>query len=238
MRTLNQGFSLETGQRVSRHKSGLTPPAPLDLGEIGAAYVVDTARFGATSPVEGARLRLELTPTLGTKAYAGVRLDYRRYLQPMRPLTLATRVLHIGRYGRDAGDPRLTPLFAGYAHLVRGYDGLGNPRCLTGTCSRLDGLTGSKLVVTNAELRLPAFFLASRERPYGPLPAELVLFFDAGRAWSNGLSPEGARGWIRSWGAALRVNVFGFAVGELDYIRPLDLPDHRSMLRFRLGTGF
>jgi outer membrane protein assembly factor BamA len=71
---------------------------------------------------------------------------------------------------------------------------------------------------------------------------ELALFFDAGTTWSNGTRPlglGGSRTWVRSWGAALRINLFGFVTGEVDYVRPLDLPSKTGGLwRFRLGRGF
>jgi hypothetical protein len=235
--------SLETGRRLDERTDDLPVPEPLGLAEAGAAFVHDSAYLGPTSPVSGRRYRLQLTPTLGTKAFAGVLLDYRHYWRPARPFTLAGRALHVGRYGPGADDPRLPPLFAGYSPLVRGYGSLGNPRCLPGVgCAHLDELIGSKLLVANAELRVPAFVWLSRDRPYGPVPAELALFFDAGTTWSNRSRPlglGGSRQWVRSWGAALRINLFGFATGELDYVRPLDLPGKTGGLwRFRLGRGF
>ena len=42
-------------------------------------------------------------------------------LVPVRPFTLAARLLHYGRYGSDAEDSRLQPLYLGWPGLVRGY---------------------------------------------------------------------------------------------------------------------
>jgi hypothetical protein len=234
-----RAFAFDTGEPLMRERRGLPAPEALHLGELSAAFVKDDARFGPTSAVEGSRLRLELTPTLGTKSFAGLRLDYRKYWRLAPPLTVAGRLLHYGRYGRDADDARLAPLFAGGASLVRGYDNLGGARCRPGACARLDGLVGSRVLVANVELRAPAFFLLSRGyRAYGPIPTELVLFFDAATAWSDGSPALRAREWTRSWGVGLRVNLLGLAVGEIDYVRPLDRADRSSMFRMRMGAGF
>lgn len=232
--------AFETGQRLRESRDALPAPPSLRLGEVGAAFVHDTTRFGPTGPIRGQRYRLEVTPTFGDKVFAGVRVDYRRYLMPVRPFTIAARAVHVGRYGPDADDPRVAPLYAGYPHLVRGYEGLGSSRCRPGGCPRLAGLIGSKLLVANAELRFPALAWLSRDRPYGPVPAELALFFDSGVAWS-GDRPRGlggSRDWIRSWGAAVRVNLLGLAAGEMAYVRPLDLEGKDAVWRLRLGLGF
>ena len=62
---------------------------------------------------------------------------------------------------------------------------------------------------------------------YGPLPVEIGVFADAGVAWTGDIKPGflgGERDWARSVGATLRFNAFGYAIGELDYVRPLDRP--------------
>ena len=53
--------------------------------------------------------------------YTSLLADYRRYIMPVRPYTLAMRVLHSGRYGRDGDDPRLLPTFLGSRSFVRGH---------------------------------------------------------------------------------------------------------------------
>jgi outer membrane protein assembly factor BamA len=161
---------------------------------------------------------------------------------PVRPLTLAARVFHYGRYGAHAEDERLPQLFVGYPSLVRGYEAarFRGGRCVLGGCPDDDPLAGSKLLVGNVELRIPAFFFR-RDRPWGPVPAEVALFFDAGVAWTNRDAPRGLGGtreWARSYGAALRVNLFGFLVGEIDYVRPLDRPAKSSLFRFRIAPAF
>ena len=59
----------------------------------------------------------------GTLTYGGVLADYRRYFMPVAAVhRWRCAALHYGRYGADAEDPRLPPLFIGYQGLVRGYD--------------------------------------------------------------------------------------------------------------------
>ena len=82
----------------------------------------DTSNFGATSPVQGQRYRLEASPTFGSINFTSLLADYRRYFMPVSFYTIAARVMHYGRYGSGGEDPRLFPLFIGYPNLVRGYD--------------------------------------------------------------------------------------------------------------------
>ena len=41
-----------------------------------------------------------------------------------------------------------------------------------------------------------------------------------------------------SFGAAMRVNVLGFMVAEIDYVRPLDRPGRGWLWQFSLRPGF
>jgi dipeptidyl aminopeptidase/acylaminoacyl peptidase len=246
-RVTTKTFSLSNGDLLHQEERQLPAPQPLNLGELSAAFVHDTALFGAASPIVGERYRLEATRSMGSLGYTGLLADYRRYVMPVRPFTLAGRVLHYGRYGGDSEDPRFTPLFLGYQNLVRGYSlgSFGSGDC-TGsfgltTCSALDLLLGSRLLVGNLELRFPLFGLFGGERFYGPFPIEVALFADAGVAWSRGATPSllgGRRDGVRSVGVALRVNVFGFLIGEVDYVRPLDRRERRGRFQFGIGPGF
>ena len=70
---------------------------------------------------------------------------------------------------------------------------------------------------------------------------ELALFGDAGIAWARDRSPSfagGDREWVRSAGIALRFNAFGYAIGEIDYVRPLDRPGRGWVWQFNLTPGF
>jgi len=117
-----QFFSPSSGQLIDRQTENLPHPEAINLGEASAALVYDSSIYGATSPLVGGRYRFEYSQEAGTLTYGGVLADYRRYFMPARPFTIAVRGLHYGRYGADAEDARLTPLFIGYQGLVRGYD--------------------------------------------------------------------------------------------------------------------
>ena len=74
---------------------------------------------------------------------------------PIRPYSLAVRLLHSGRYGRDADDPRLLSTFIGSRYFIRGH-GLDGQRCRP-TPERAcgDELLGNRLMVANLELAVP-----------------------------------------------------------------------------------
>jgi hypothetical protein len=69
------------------------------------------------------------------------------------------------------------------------------------------------------------------------VPVEVGVFADAGLAWTSDIGP-GDRDLVRSVGATIRFNAFGYAVGEIDYVRPLDRPGRGWMWQFNLTPGF
>jgi outer membrane protein assembly factor BamA len=154
--------------------------------------------------------------------------------------------MYYGRYGRSAESSLLTPVFLGYPDLVRGYDygSFRSDECgnrLDGTCAVFDRLSGSRIVVANAELRFPLWRAFGGSTYYGPLPIEVGVFADAGAAWDSArkLHLTGAdRNLVRSVGAVARVNLLGFAVAEIDYARPLDRPGRGWLWQFSLRPGF
>ena len=246
-----KGFSLATGDQVLDEKEDLPAPASLDLGFGSAALVYDNSFFGATSPILGQRYRLEVSPTVGALNYVGVLADFRRYFMPVRRLTFATRLLHYGRYARDGEDPRLQPLFLGQGSLVRGYSygSFDGSECNPvpsdpGGCPVFDQLLGSRVVVANAELRIPLFgALGIGSGYYGAFPIELAIFGDGGLAWDSVNKPGGAFGSgtrdpVFSAGAGLRINLLGFAVAEVDLVRPFDRPGKGWIWQFELQPGF
>jgi outer membrane protein assembly factor BamA len=197
---------------------------------------------------------LEVAPTLGDVNFTGILADYRRYLMPVRPYTLAFRALHYGRYGSGGGDERLQPLFVGYPNLVRGYDvnsfssiecGIDQPN---GECPVFDQMLGTRIAVANLELRFPPFGAFGGKGLYGPIPLELFGFAEAGLAWNEGdkksFDLSGAEGSltdrkpVRSVGVGARMNFFGYAILELDYAKPLDRPLENWVWVFSISPGF
>ena len=242
-----QAYSLRTGQLIVDDSTTTQFQAPLTLGTTSAALVFDTANFGATSPVAGARYRLEVAPAFGSINYTGLLADYRRYFMPVSFYTFAARIMHYGRYGAGGEDERLFPLFLGYPSLVRGYD-VGTFQasdCIptaTSQCPAFDRLIGSRVLIGNLEFRFPLLrpFGAS-QRMYGPLPVEVASFTDAGVAWNRGEKPSvfgGSRQGVASAGAALRVNLMGFAVGEFSFAHPFQRANRGWVFQFNLSPGF
>jgi Tol biopolymer transport system component len=246
-----QAFSLLTGELLLDEKRDLPAGAALNLGVGSAALVYDNSFFGATSPILGQRYRLEVSPTVGSLSYLGVVADYRKYFLPVRPFTFATRLLHYGRYGQGGEDERLQPLFLGYPGLVRGYS-FGSfdasecnpaPGDDPNSCPVFDDLLGSRMVVASAELRFPLLgLLGIGPGYYGAFPIEFALFGDGGLAWDTRHEPSvfgsGSRDPVFSAGAGLRINLLGFAIAEVDLVRPFDRPGKGWVWQFELEPGF
>ena len=240
------------GRRIDRVELDASDPASVDLGTGSLAFVQDNSIFGFTSPVDGSRTRVEAAANFGTFTFVNALADTRRYLF-FDPLTLAVRGLHFGRYGPDAEDPRLSPLYVGQSVFVRGY-GIGSFRgeeCSRNpadesACPELDRLVGSRIAVANVELRIPLF---GTERfglfETGVLPVELALFGDAGVAWTADEAPTIAferrsmdRIPVMSAGASLRANILGRLVVELHYAYPLQRPRAGGQFGFLISPGW
>jgi len=239
-------FDFNTGNQIGEDRQTIASFPTLNLGMVSSALVYDTSISGATSPIRGSRYRLEMDHTAGNMTYSSGLADFRTYLMPARPWTIALRGMYYGRFGRDSESSLLSPVFIGYPELVRGYDygsfeasECGN--ATDGSCPVFDRLNGSRMAVFNAELRAPLWGALGGSGYYGPLPIEIGVFADAGAAWGRGgsLHVTGAdRNLVRSVGALLRVNLFGFAIGQLDYSRPLDRPGRGWIWQFSLRPGF
>jgi outer membrane protein assembly factor BamA len=239
-------YSPTSGQQLAEETTDLGSEPWLNLGEASTALVYDTSISGLTSPIRGSRYRLELSQSAGSLTYTGVLGDFRTYYMPVRPFTIALRGLYYGRHGHDSEDFRLPVLYVGYPGLVRGYDSgsFESFECgiaANGQCPAFDQLVGSKIAVANAELRFPLWGAFGGDNFYGPLPIEMAFFTDTGVAWDRGTRPGfGAadRQPVVSVGAAMRINVFGFAIAEIDYVRPLDRPGRGWLWQFNLRPGF
>jgi len=236
-------YRFDSGRLISRRRSTPGAPRPLNLGITAAALVYDTALFGGASPVRGRRYRLELGGNGGTLIYTTALADFRQYVMLARPLSLAGRLLHYGRYGGGARDERLEDLYIGYPSLVRGYDAgsftSGDCGSTPGVCPVFDRLIGRRVAVANAEIRLQVIgalgVIGTRHVP----PVEVAPFFDSGIAWGrNGGGGAVSNAPVRSTGVSARVNLFGFAVGQLSYVHPLDRPARSWLWEFAILPGF
>jgi hypothetical protein len=168
--------------------------------EPSVALVGDNSFAAFTSPVAGERYRFGYSPVIGDFTFQTVTADYRRYLF-MRPFSLAFRGMHYARYGKDSEDERLWPLFLGDENFVRGYGYhsiTGNQFECTSTggagrnsCPVLDRMFGSRIIVANAEFRIPFFGTPEFGLINMPLfPLEISPFFDAGIAYTSDQNPN------------------------------------------------
>jgi len=226
-------------------------PSALNLFRTSAAYVGDYSFFGFTSPARGLRYRFEVEPSFGSLRYLTATVDYRHYLF-FRPLTVAARLMHIGRYLRDAENNRLPEMFLGNRTLVRGYsmgtfnlEDCGSDNGTEG-CPRIDRLSGSRIGVLNMEVRLP--LLGSDNYgvysfPY--LPTELSLFMDAGVAWTSEQYPEfkldtdsDRRVPVFSAGAAVRINLANYLIAQFYGAYPFQRPGKGWQWGFLIAPGW
>ncbi|HXH37747.1 MAG TPA: BamA/TamA family outer membrane protein [Thermoanaerobaculia bacterium] len=162
----------------------------LSLAHGAAAFVGDSTAFGFLSPVRGTRYRYELSALSGDLKFQTALADYRKYFF-MNPVTFAMRGIYYGRYGTDAENPAITPLYIGQDSLIHGYNinSIGLDECVqtpgSTSCPVFDRLIGSKIGVANAEVRVPVFGNKQFGLMSGFIPTELFGFADAGAAWNN-----------------------------------------------------
>jgi Tol biopolymer transport system component len=225
---------------LSSDREKVAAPDSLAFGYVGAALVYDSSLFGATSPVLGQSYRLEVTPYMGSLTYAQVVADYRKYIVPVRPFTLAFRIMHYGRYGKGAEDERLWPVYIGYESLLRGYDYYSFNYDPSHEPFDMDRLFGSRILLANLELRFPLFGLLGLGKGYyGVFPVEAYAFFDSGLAWDSAHAPfSKERMPMSSLGVGLRANLFGYIIAGVHYVHPLNRTDRNWYFQLSLSPGF
>ena len=206
-----RSYARSTGSLLAEREEQGTAPPGIALFETAAALVYDSSVSGPTAPVLGSRSRFEIAPAFGDLSLVTLTADYRRYLMPMRPVTVAMRVQHVGRYGADATDSRLLPLVWTVRNLVRGYslrDAVGRS-CATNDCQVLTEAGARRATVGNVELRIPFVGPLGVIRESGPLPIDAFLFADIG--WfASGTAGTRHYSMLQSSGGGARVNAAGF----------------------------
>jgi Tol biopolymer transport system component len=223
-------------------------PDPFYLTQVGLAYVGDFAKSGLTSPLQGGRYRFQVTPQFGSRNFVSVLADYRRYFY-REPFTFAVRGLHQGNYGateggftRDFGDLFVRETLGDPYQLafVRGYgfNSFDQGTCQEGERCVVENLYGTRVALGSAEVRLPLLgpeVLGVSTFKY--IPTDLVLFADAGVAWtaedfedralrtsipgqqSRAVSGAVTASPVTSAGLSARVNLLGAVVFEMFYAR-------------------
>ena len=221
--------------------------APFDnfnIYNLNTAFVGDNSYFGIASPLAGHRFRVGVEQYLGEFTFNTVLGDFRKY-EFVKPVAFAVRALSYSRFGQDS--KALNPLYVGNSLLVRGYNINSSERqsALAVNGVDINSLVGSKILVSNFEVRLP---LSGPERlsllKSGFLPAELAVFLDGGVAFddfdeigqtfelrdpntgqplldSQGNPRTFNRDFLFSTGVSLRVNLMGFLILEPFYAKPL-----------------
>ena len=240
--------SVETGRVLDSGEGPTYGGSPTTVAEVGAALVRDTSVFGPTGPIMGSRYRLEVAPAAGQLSYTSVTADLRHYVMPVRPFTVAMRVVHSARYGADGSDPRLLPSYLGSSYFVRGHRQDLNYCHPDATRVCGDELIGNRLLVGNLEVRFPVWGLLSRQIDYGLIPIDAFVFADGGFISGTGnrepgaviasgsrIADPGSR--ISSIGAGLRVNAGGLPL-EVGAVRALDGPKPRWQFELGFRVGF
>jgi Tol biopolymer transport system component len=217
-------YARGSGALLAESEDRAPGEAAVTLFDASAALVYDSSVFGGTAPLLGTRYRLEAAPTLGDLSYMTLLADYRRYLMPAAPITLALRAQHVGRYGSDAGDSRLLPLVWTLRDLVRGYDAQ-------------DVLTTRRLAVANFEARVPLVGAFGRLSRANVVPVDAIVFADAGAFWGGAGASPAPPSILRSAGAGVRLNAGGF-VFEVAAARALDAAPSGWRLSFNFLPGF
>ncbi len=243
--------------------------------QASAALVFDNTLFDWTGPVAGRRYRLQVVRTAGENAYTEVNLDARQYGRPLGPIALSARLTAAIRRG---GSDSPSSYFWGGQYFLQGYNwGSFDPsgaECRAGAtpenapvtaCPERDRLTGSSVLLSGVEARLPLLG-ALRRVGLGLFPVDAAVFAEGGIAWSDqvctapgalpfavcppgqarpitlalrrdGRDPYFVRTPAFSWGVGLHTNL-GFGVMRLDYAIPLSRPRDRGLLSFAIGPAF
>ncbi|MHB8055130.1 MAG: TolB family protein [Candidatus Aminicenantales bacterium] len=242
----SRAYSYYSGSLVSYEDIDLPSAPGLHMPFLTAALVHDTSMFGATAPVIGEAYRLELSPTFGTINYTTFLADYRKYIVPAKPFTLAFRGIYYSRFGKGANDERLYPMYLGYGTMIRGYEYSSFTAEETDpTTGKFDygRLFGSSVAVANFELRFPLFGLFNLGKGYyGIFPVDFFAFFDTGVAWDSAdkawFLKDGTRKLLSSYGIGLRANIFGYMVIGAHYVKPLDRPGQPWHFAVTFWPGF
>jgi hypothetical protein len=249
----SQKSTLETliaigDQVLDDTKQNLGNNLSLSLFRSSAAFVGDSAVYGFVSPVRGTRYRYEIESLTGDLKFQTALADWRKYFF-FRPVTLAVRGLHYGRYGHDAENPLLYPLDLGSNDLVRGYEpgSINVGECgpvAANVCPVYDRLVGSRIAVASAEVRVPLFGTREFGIATGFLPTELAAFVDAGTAWNAGEHPTlkyatntSERVPVFSAGIAARI-LLSYIPLEFYYAKPFQRPGSGWQFGFNIIPGW
>ncbi|MCY4418687.1 MAG: tolB protein precursor [Cytophagales bacterium] len=217
---------------VDRRRERLPTQDPNFLHNVGIAHVGDKSFNGIVGPLDGYRYRIHGSQYFGQFSFQEIIADLRIY-RWFKPVGLAFRILHQGRYGPQSENSFLFPYNIGFPWFMRGYNYLGARN--GGSSNRLHviNLIGSRMGLSNFEIRIP--FTGPKNLsliPIGYVGTELCFFIDAGIVWSSqdykkelfqieeavNLKHEP----VYSSGISLRSNLLGAFILEPFYAYPFD----------------
>lgn len=215
------------GQLVFRDRERIPTGPGFSLWSAAVAAVGDNSFFGMTAPLNGYRYRFEARQYVGRYNFLAATADVRGY-RLIKPIALAARVMHYGRYGVEGRN--LYPLYLGSPWFVRGFGSNVTNDLIAQGVLHEDNLFGSSMLLGNAEVRVP--ISGPKELALIPLsfvPLDLNFFVDGGVGWfdfaqfnkSNNDSGYAQIKPLFSAGASVRVNLFGALVLEPYYAVPL-----------------
>ena len=227
-------------------------PDPFYVGNAYIAFVGDNSNFGITSPLNGYRYRFQVGQMFDRYEITNLNIDVRKYFY-FKPISLAFRAMHYGRYGKSSQE--LYPLYLGNDFLVRGYNFNAFNKSFESRPTHyldINNLVGSKILVFNSEIRVP---FSGIERlslfKSGYFFSDIVFFFDAGLSWTKDRLPWLASSDVRfywnpdpnyftpiySLGASLRINLFGMAILEPYIAMPFQLDNVSYTTGFIISGG-
>ena len=217
------------------HSATLNSSATYFYVEPSAAYVHDTAVYGGTGPLDGARTRLEVSHAQGGLEFTNFILDQRSYHNIGGRFCLAWRALVASSAGAE---PRIFRIGGPFTTRTADYG----------------DIDGSHVLLTNLEFRFP---FIDRLSTTFPLPLDWpgirgVFFFDTGAGWGHGrigvnrtFTPfRGGNGLAlndltAAYGFGLRMNM-GFLVLRYDIAQPTNLKEDlgKAWKFFSIGYDF
>ena len=217
----------------------------LNLGQASAALVYDTSIFGATSPIRGSRSASSSRRASVRSTSTASSADGRTYLMPMRPFTLraprpVVRALRHRRGERPAADavPRLPgPGARLRSGIVRG-GGVRRPaRWLVPGVRPPDRQPRRASSTPSCACRCGRSSAArtSTVRCRSRWRSSATPVLPGAADHETRVRHAATEKPVSSFGVAVRANLFGFAVGEIDYVKPLE-PRPRLALAVRAAS--
>ncbi|MFZ2490453.1 MAG: BamA/TamA family outer membrane protein [Thermoanaerobaculia bacterium] len=236
-------------QLVDRFTDGIPGSYNIGMGKASLAFVGDSSTFGFVSPIRGTRYRYEVETLSGDLNFQTALADWRKYFFK-RPVTLAVRGLHYGRYGDDGENwDVISPLFLGDYFLMRGYQGIDAVECGTAnpgiSCPVWDRLIGSRIAMGSVEVRAPLFGTRDFGLINAPfLPTEIFAFGDIGTAWTSTETPDiewstdsSKRIPVASAGIGLRI-LLAYIPIEVYAAKPFQRPLEEVVYGFNITPGW